>query len=128
MNPFETWPPGCDFTYECTSVDGPDPDVQCETNDKAGVWKNEFKRFEKFGTYSFVTTNMQKYSPGIYEFTITGILGTQNPVEAKTKFFLELRNPCPTALLTLIDYPLGNIDYYVGDGQINRLFNLQGMV
>ena len=29
MVPFETWPPNCDFTYECAEVVGPDPDVQC---------------------------------------------------------------------------------------------------
>ena len=25
MNPFETWPDICGFTYECVSVQGPDP-------------------------------------------------------------------------------------------------------
>ena len=39
MVPFTTWPPGCDITYECTGVEGEDPDVQCQTEgDLAGVW------------------------------------------------------------------------------------------
>lgn len=27
MTPFETWPPGCAFTYDCDSVEGLDLDV-----------------------------------------------------------------------------------------------------
>jgi len=65
---------------------------------------------------------MQKYSPGVYEFTITGSLGSKNPIKAKTNFFLELKNPCPRAELTLVEYSLRDIDYYVGDNQFDQRF------
>ena len=48
-----------------------------------GLWKIELVGNESAGTFTFSTTNMQKYSPGIYEFTITGSIGTKNPITAK---------------------------------------------
>jgi len=97
-------------------------------DNSVGVWKKEFIANRNVGTFTFSTTNMQKYSPGVYEFTITGILGTKNPIKATANFFLELINPCPKAQLSLVDYPLVDIDYYVGDEQFNRMFDLQKII
>ena len=97
-------------------------------NGNGGGWDEEYIEGENTGTYTFASIDMKRFSPGTYNFTITGRVGLENQIEATTYFVLELRNPCPTAQLLLIDNPLGNIDYYVGENPITSLYNLNTMV
>ena len=59
-----------------------------------------------------MSTDMATYPAGIYELLIKGTVGT------KFDFFvltIELVDPCPTALITLLDSPIVDDTYVLRD-------------
>ena len=64
------------------------------------------------GTYEFISTDMANYPAGTYELTITGTVGTQSDSFVLT---IELVDPCPTALITLLDSPIADDTYVLRD-------------
>ena len=73
MKTFVLDPPVCDITYECVSVAGNSTSVKCD--DPGTVDFNP-----KTGNLIFTTIDKEKYSPGIYKFTLRGKAGTKYPV------------------------------------------------
>ena len=136
MNPFLTWPPNCDFTYECADVVGPDPDVQCFIPSPqlggrdVGKWTQETHRLTGMstGSYAFGTIDMQTFSPGMYNFTIVATTGKETPISAEMMFTLDLRDPCPISQLQLLENPLTDIYYLVGEDEVQKKFNLSKML
>ena len=64
------------------------------------------------GTYEFISTDMANYPAGTYELTITGTVGTQSDSFVLT---IELVDPCPTAVITLLDSPIADDTYVLRD-------------
>ena len=75
-------------------------------------------------TYSFASIDMKLYDPGVYNFTIIGTVGTENPLQAETHFVLELVDPCPISRLFMVDNPFSTIEYYLAESEIIREMDL----
>ena len=73
MNYLLVDPPVCSVTFECLSVIGEDPDVQCEDKDTV-----TFSTLT--GQLTFKTNDMIKYTPGSYIFTMRGTVGETVPI------------------------------------------------
>lgn len=67
-------PPGCEITYTCVGVSGPDLDVQCDIPGVTtfdGVYDGQ----NTDGTWTFGTDLIKTYGPGDYVITIEGVTG-----------------------------------------------------
>ena len=68
---------------------------------------------------------MEKYPPGVYEFTIRGTVGEDVPVSIDFIFTLTLLDPCPLATLTnLQEFPFVDMRYTIGRDPILHPFDV----
>lgn len=84
-------PSFCQVTYECISVIGSDPDMNC-SDDRLNFDSNN-------GDTSFKTFDMQKYKPGSYVFTVRASVGSEVAISTEFTFNFTLVDPCPTSTL-----------------------------
>ena len=90
--PFESVPPGCDITYTCLGTDS--LDVRCFI-----PLVTTFDEID--GTWTFQTSDMEKYPVGTYKVTLQGTTGINSFKTATAPFELTLENPCQSAELLL---------------------------
>ena len=102
IDPMVVTPPPCDVIYSCSLTSGP-VDI-CSVNDGAtqGVLD------PVTGNYAFESTDMATYPAGTYLLLITGTVGTKSDSFTLT---IELVDPCPTALITLLPSPISDDEY-----------------
>lgn len=89
INPFSSIPPGCDITYSCVGVTGPDPDLAC---DIPGV--TTFDGDHGISKWTFQSTDFETYSLGTYIVEIEGVTGINSQKSTRATFEVTLENPC----------------------------------
>ena len=74
---------------------------------------------------NFSTSNMAKYSPGSYQVTLRGTVGSETKISEDVTFTLVLENPCPTSPLSVVmEIAFDDISYRLGSDQIGFSLNL----
>ena len=94
--------PFCPITYECISA---------ICNDADGVIS--FDGYK--GELNFKTSNMTKYSPGLYKIGIRGTVGTTVKISRDVTLTIYLVNPCPVAnIISIKELGFGDMVYKLG--------------
>ena len=94
MNPFAVVPSVCAVTYSCAILAGaPRTDI-CSITSGATVGTFE----PASGNFQFESTDMANFPPGVYQFEITGTVGTKSD---KITVTVEFVDPCSSAVLTI---------------------------
>lgn len=108
MNPFVSDPPVCTVTYSCSMlVSSPRTDL-CSIIDGSTIGA-----FDPLtGDYSFQSTDLASYPKGLYQFEITGTVGTKSD---KIIVNINLNDPCATAVITLEPSPLKDVTHVLRD-------------
>ena len=98
LDPYFVEPHVCDFVYSCEVISGPPGSslTLCDIID--GDTHSVFDPIT--GNYYFESIDMANYLPGDYTFKITGTVGSKSAFET---FTLTLVDPCPTAILTIVN-------------------------
>ena len=104
---FEVHPPICPVTYSCEVISGPRTDI-CSVDD--GGTQASFH--PSTGNYEFESIDMLNYPPGVYDFKVTGTVGTKSDFII---FTMELVDPCLTATLSLQASPFSDNTYVLRD-------------
>ena len=94
MNPFVPDPPVCTVTYSCSMIASSPRTDLCAIIDGSTI--GAFNTLT--GDYSFQSTDLANYPKGLYQFEITGTVGTKSD---KIVVELNLSDPCSTAAITL---------------------------
>ena len=140
---FSTEPSVCKVAYECVKLtylgDGLDND--CDGDCVAGASGSpggdedcdgiqEIRNFDPAtGSFTFQTTDIDKYPPGDYEITIRGTTGSGTQIADETVVTLTLVDPCPTAELVNVEPPkFEDIEYLIGRPAIPVDFLLSEVV
>ena len=119
------YPPVCPVTYECLSTEilqGSDADIRCDDP--------EIVTFDPAsGHFVFETADMEKYSPGQYQFNMRGTVGVQDKISADYSISLKLVNPCPlTSLRNVLGTSFMDMRYTLGRDAVNQPFIVSDFV
>jgi len=127
MNPFVVDPVICPVTYSCQVLAGaPRLDI-CSIVD--GATKGTFDSMT--GDFAFESIDMANFPPGIYQLEITGTVGTKTD---KIVVDIELKDPCPTAAISLLPSPISDDTYVLRDPAqsqnwlYNQIFTIDTLV
>ena len=116
MTPIELFPENeCLVTYSCALTTAPVaigtlPNL-CNFIDGA----NSGTFDSASGDYSFVFTDILKYPPGVYTFTVTASVGTGPTETTQVTFDMTLVDQCEPPTLVTPSVALADIEYIVGD-------------
>ena len=108
MNPFVPDPPVCTVTYSCSMVASSPRTDLCQLIDGSTI--GAFNTLT--GDYSFQSTDLANYPKGLYQFEITGTVGTKSD---KIVVDLNLSDPCSTAAIILEPSPLQDVTHVLRD-------------
>lgn len=81
------------------------------------------------GDTSFKTFDMQKYTPGSYEFNLRASVGSEVSVTTEFTFNFTLVDPCPASTLkNLQDFPFIDLRYTLGRNSLEQKFDIAKLV
>jgi hypothetical protein len=118
------YPPVCDVTYECISVEGDDADVTCEIPDVSFFESVTTEDGQNSVYFNFGTYRNDLYDPGTYKFTIQGTTGSETPITATSTFTLTLEDPCPAATIQLLANPFDDQLYHYREDPIRMSYSI----
>ena len=108
MTPFVPDPPVCIVTYSCTMLSSSPRTDLCSIIDGSTIGA-----FDPLtGDYSFHSTDLANYPKGLYQFEITGTVGTKSN---KIIVDINMNDPCAFAAITLEPSPLTNVTHVLRD-------------